>query len=135
MKNFILKLVVILFVSVFAANTSYSQTEAEKPVAPRASVEMRAERMTNHLRYNLKLTEEQTPKVKEILLAQEKQKDADIGKYSENKEEIEKANKKRSEVTEAELAKVLTTEQMSEYKKMWVRPSESQPKQTGAQSK
>ena len=77
----------------------------------------RTEIIVSVLKVRLSLTAEQEPKIKEIVLASEKQRELDIKANKGNKEAMENARKRRNAAETAEFRKILTAEQMKIYNK------------------
>lgn len=81
------------------------------------SADERTEIIVSVMKTRLSLTPEQAPKVREIILAKEKQRDADFKANKGNKDALEEARKKRNAAEVVELRKILTVEQMKIFNK------------------
>lgn len=107
------KTILILFAFAIAVVNSNAQPKKDTPKSP----EQRTEKIMGKLNEVLTLTDDQKPKVKNIVLKREQTKAELHKKFPNDKEGFKKANKENIKVAEAELKAVLTAEQAEKLKK------------------
>lgn len=107
------KTILILFAFAIAAVNSNAQPKKDAPKSP----EQRTEKIMGKLNEVLTLTDDQKPKVKNVILKREQKKAELHKKFPNDKAAFNKANKENIKIAEAELKAVLTAEQVDKLKK------------------
>lgn len=116
-----MKKIFILIAMLFTLNSLYAQNDVKaklgknKSEKKKLSPEEKAEKITNRLKSELSLTEEQTPKVKEITLERVKAKAAAKSKAGEDKKAFKAENKVIFQKWETSMLSILNQEQQKTY--------------------
>jgi Spy/CpxP family protein refolding chaperone len=105
MKKRIIYLVSLCLILTAVAITANGQEVTHQQ--PKMTPEQRTDRRMEMIKKNLSLTDAQVPKMKELILAQEKLRET-------NKNEVKDGHKKMV----SEMQKILTPEQMAKYKEL-----------------
>ncbi|MBI5217316.1 MAG: hypothetical protein HY958_00100 [Bacteroidia bacterium] len=79
--------------------------------------DQRTEKIVKKFKEILTLTDEQAPKVKEVILKREKQHDADHKKYTKDSDASKAAKKERNKIAHNELKNILSADQFDALKK------------------
>lgn len=97
------------------------------------SAEERTNFIVSVLKNRLTLTQAQEPKIRDIVLASEKQRDTDFKASRGNKDALSDARKKRNAALVVEFRKVLTADQMHIFNKNRLELRNEWLKQAGVQ--
>ena len=132
MKNLVKILLVVSVLSYGNIALGQTATPTSAPstqptVAAKITPDQRAERRAADLKTRLGLSDEQTAKVKKIILDNENQRNADMKTAGQDKDARVAAMKKNREQLDNDLAKVFTADQLAKYKASQQRPSANAP--------
>ena len=108
MKKVILSVVVAAIVS--------ANSVAQDQARPMKTPEDRTERQVEKLNKDLSLTDEQKPKIKEIVLKREQAREELIKKYPEKNEAFREENRKLNAQSDEQIRALLTKEQLEKRK-------------------
>ncbi len=105
MKSRIIQFVALCFILTnITVNAMAQDQEKQKP---KLTAEQRADMRVSHLKEKLNLTPEQSSKMRELLLAQEKIREADIKEVKESRQKMI-----------GEMENILTPQQMAKFKEL-----------------
>ena len=105
MKTRFIRLMATL--TLLAAFSLYASAQEKEKSKPKPTAEQRAEKKVSHMINHLNLTTEQTVKIKDLVLTQEKLKDEKMKELKESHEKLV-----------IDIGKVLTPEQMTKFKEV-----------------
>jgi len=105
-----------LILSVFVAAIVSANSFAQDPARPMKTPEDRTERQVEKMNKDLSLTDEQKPKIKEIVLKREQAREELMKKYPEKNEAFREENKKLNAQSDEQIRAILTKEQLEKRK-------------------
>jgi Spy/CpxP family protein refolding chaperone len=122
MKKIILMAIAVVLSAAVIAQNAPAQKPAKKTegtVKKSSTPEERAQKKADKMKAELKLSDDQASKIKEIYLTEIKEFDASDAKTYANKGDKAKANKEIRKKAQDAYLKVLTPEQAAMEKKIW----------------
>lgn len=110
---------VVLSAAVIAQNAPVKKTEKTEVAKQKLTPEEKAQKKADRMKADLKLTDDQAAKIKQIYLTELKEFEVSDAKTYASKAEKAKANKEIRKRAQDAYLKVLTPEQAAMEKKMW----------------